>query len=89
MAEVVIELPDDLFAGRKTAEQLATEVRRAAAAWWLASGELSAPEAETVARGGPPAQGIVAQLLSMPAVGDDADFERPQDAGREDSPRGS
>ena len=43
-------------------------------------------EANTVAGGGHPkkAAGLKEYLLSMPNVGDDADFERPLDYGRPD-----
>ena len=76
-------MPDDAFQTPKTPEQIAEEIRQAAAFYWLARGEITAHGAETIARGEQEKpQGFKEFLLSMPNVGDDADFERPLDYGR-------
>jgi len=80
---IIMNVPEEAFQTPKTAEQIEAEIRQAAASFWLARGEITAERAATIARGGKEkAQGFKEFLLSMPNVGDDADFERPLDYGR-------
>ncbi|MFT3767754.1 MAG: hypothetical protein QM820_20050 [Minicystis sp.] len=84
---VTVEVPDELFRTPKTPEQVANDVRQAAAIFWLARGDV-APEAvpaitEPTRSQGPAEGTLMDLLLSMPDVGDDADFERPVEYPRE------
>ena len=82
--EFTIKIPERIFRTAKTPEQIAEEVRQAAAIFWVARGDV-APEAvrEIITPSGPETNGTLFDLLMQgPNVGDDADFERPQDEGR-------
>ncbi len=87
--EFIIKIPDGVFQTAKTPEQVAGEMRQAAAIFWVARGDV-APEAvneittpSSPATSSPEKKGTLMDiLLSMPDVGEDADFERPPDDGR-------
>lgn len=85
---ITVELPEDVFHAPKTLEQVARELLQAAAMYWLARGEISPDRATeiTAPRVEPTGEGLIDLLLSMPDVGDDADFERPLDYGRPEAP---
>lgn len=81
---VIMEIRDDAFRTPKTPQQVADEMRQAAAVFWVARGDV-APEAvnDITAPSPPEKEGTLMDLLlSMPDVGEDADFERPVDYGR-------
>lgn len=83
--EFIMKIPERVFRTAKTPEQVADEMRQAAAVFWVARGDI-APEAvrEIIAPPAPEKEGTLFDLLmQMPNVGDDADFERPVDYGRE------
>ncbi|KYF57237.1 MULTISPECIES: hypothetical protein [unclassified Sorangium] len=83
---IVMEIREDAFRTPKTPRQVADEMRQAAAVFWVARGDV-APEAvnDIAAPSVPEKEGTLMDLLlSMPDVGDDADFERPLDYGRPD-----
>jgi hypothetical protein len=89
--QVTVDLPDDVFASPKPPTQVAQEVRQAAAMYWLARGEISPEKAQAItgAKGVAEARDLREILLAMPDVGEDEDFERPVDHGREGEPWGS
>ena len=81
---VIMEIREEAFRTPKTPQQVAEEMRQAAAVFWVARGDV-APEAvsEIIAPSPPKEEGTPMDvLLSMPDVGEDADFERPVDYGR-------
>ena|SRR5690349_21922472 len=90
---ITLEIREDAFRTPKTPEQVAEEMWQAAAVFWVARGDV-APEAvndlaapplpEDVSAPLPPEKEgtLMDLLLSMPNVGEDADFERPLDYGR-------
>lgn len=86
---VTVEVREDAFRTPKTTQQIEEDVRQAAAMFWLARGDVTpehardvtAPAAEVAAKSGEPM--LYDLLILGPDVGDDADFERPRDAGRE------
>ncbi|WP_437927022.1 hypothetical protein WMF37_49670 [Sorangium sp. So ce291] len=88
---IIMEIREEAFRTPKTPQQIADEMRQAAAVFWVARGDV-APEAvnELAAATLPEAAAILPEkegtlmdlLLSMPNVGEDADFERPVDYGR-------
>lgn len=83
--EFIIKIPEGVFRTAKTPEQVAGEMRQAAAVFWVARGDV-APEAVSAitAPSAPEKEGTLYELLMQgPNVGDDADFERPVDYGRE------
>ena len=83
--EFVMKIPERVFRTPKTPEQVEEEMRQAAVIFWVARGDI-APEAvsELTAPSVPEKEGTLFDLLmQMPNVGDDADFERPVDYGRE------
>ena len=83
--EFIMKIPEGVFRTAKTPEQVAEEMRQAAAVFWVARGDV-APEAvrEITAPHAPAAEGTLYELLMQgPNVGDDSLFERPVDYGRE------
>jgi hypothetical protein len=81
---VIMEIRDDAFRTPKTPQQVADEMRQAAAVFWVARGDL-APEAvnDLAAPSSPEKEGTLMDLLMQgPNVGDDADFERSLGHGR-------
>ncbi|WP_437957720.1 hypothetical protein WME76_41495 [Sorangium sp. So ce119] len=83
---IVMEIREDAFRTPKTSQQVADEMRQAAAVFWVARGDV-APEAvnDIAAPSLPEKEGTLMDLLlSMPDVGEDSDFERPVDYGRPD-----
>lgn len=83
--DVTVRIPEGVFRNAKTPEQVADEIRQAAALFWVARGDVAAEamnEITTPRR--PEDDGTLYDLLMQgPNVGDDADFERPVDYGRE------
>ncbi|WP_437634361.1 hypothetical protein [Sorangium sp. So ce854] len=82
---IVMEIREDAFRTPKTPRQVADEMRQAAAVFWVARGDV-APEAvnDIAAPPVPEKEGTLYELLMQgPNVGDDADFERPVEHGRE------
>jgi hypothetical protein len=73
---VEVEIPEGPFRGPKTEREVAAELREAGAMYWLARGEIEAPDAERVVARGRRFKDFKEALLAMPNVGDDADFER-------------
>jgi hypothetical protein len=83
--EFIMKIPEGVFRTAKTPEQVAEEMRQAAAVFWVARGDV-APEAVSEITAVPTLEkeGTLYDLLMQgPNVGDDADFERPVDYGRE------
>jgi hypothetical protein len=83
--EFIMKIPERVFRTVKTPEQVSEEMRQAAAVFWVARGDV-APEAvsEITAPSAPEKEGTLYDLLMEgPNVGDDSDFERPVDYGRE------
>lgn len=86
---VTVEVKEDAFRTPKTTQQIEEDVRQAAAMFWLARGDVApehardvtAPAAEVATKSGEPT--LYDLLILGPNVGDDADFERPRDPGRE------
>src|SRR4051812_5046691 len=78
---VIVEVPERVFLAAKTPQQAAEDVRRAAAAYWIASGDLTPEAANEITTPGATTAGptLLELLLRMPDVGDDADFERPRE----------
>jgi hypothetical protein len=80
-----MKIPESIFRHAKTPEQVADEMRQAALVFWVARGDVAPEAASAIA---PPAlpgdDGTLYDvLMAGPNVGDDADFERPVDYGRE------
>ncbi|WP_437622154.1 hypothetical protein [Sorangium sp. So ce1151] len=81
---IIMEIREEAFRTPKTPQQIADEMRQAAAVFWVARGDV-APEAvnDLAAATLPEKEGTLMDLLlNMPNVGEDADFERPVDHGR-------
>jgi hypothetical protein len=81
---VIVEVREETFRTPKTAQQIAEDVRLGAAMLWLARGDVGPEAANDIVTPPPPEQEgtLMDLLLSMPDVGEDADFERPVDYGR-------
>ncbi|MDC0679268.1 hypothetical protein [Sorangium atrum] len=88
-----MEIREDAFRTPKTSQQIAEEMRHAATAFWVARGDVAPEAANDLAAPAPPEDlaapplpekegTLMDLLLSMPDVGEDADFERPLDYGR-------
>jgi hypothetical protein len=82
--EFIIKIPDSVFRTAKTPEQVAEEVRQAAAIFWVARGDVALEAMSEITAPSPPQTTgtLMDLLLSMPNVGEDIDFERPFDYGR-------
>lgn len=81
---VTIDVPDGVFRTPKTAEQVIADLRQAGAIFWVARGDLSPDAVPAFTHPELPSEGTLMDLLlSMPDVGDDADFERPLEYPRE------
>jgi hypothetical protein len=89
--DITVKIPERLFRTAKTPEQVADEIRQAAALFWVARGDVAAEAMGEITTPSPPdeegtapkkAAGFKDFLRSMPNVGDDSDFERPVDYGR-------
>ena len=63
----------------KSREEIEREVLEAVSIYWLARGDIEPTQTREVVR--PSQRSLVDVMLSAPAVGDDADFERIQDSG--------
>ncbi len=83
--EVVIRIPDWIFRRAKTLEQVAEEMKQAAAVFWVARGDVAPEAAGEIAAAAPPTDDgtLYEVLMKGPDMGDDADFERPRDMPRE------
>lgn len=81
---IEIEIPDGLFHGAKTERELASELRQAAAFYWLARGEIGRPEAERVIGARGRFGDLKEALLAFPDVGRDEDFERSAETPADD-----
>lgn len=83
--EFLMKIPESVFRTAKTPEQVAEEMRQAAAVFWVARGDVAPEAVSEIVTGSTPAKsGTLYDLLMQgPNVGDDADFERPVDYGRE------
>jgi hypothetical protein len=77
---IAIEVDEHAFLHPKSREDVEREVLEAASIYWLARRDIEHARARDVLR--PASKGLVDVLLSAPAVGEDADFERIQDLGR-------
>jgi hypothetical protein len=90
--EFIMKIPGSIFRTAKTPEEVAREMRLAAAVFWVARGDVTPEAVSAITMPSPPepapekapekAPGFKAFLRSMPDVGQDADFERPLDYGR-------
>jgi hypothetical protein len=81
---ITMEVREDAFVRPKTLQQVAEEMGQAAALFWVARGDVAPEAVNDVAAPSPPgnAETLMDLLLSMPDVGEDADFARPLDYGR-------
>jgi hypothetical protein len=77
---IAIDVDERAFLHPKTREDIEREVAEAASIYWLARRDIEQVQTRSVAR--PSQSNLVEVLLSAPAVGDDADFERIRDLGR-------
>ena len=77
---IAIEVDEDAFLHPKSREDVEREVLEAASIYWLARRDIEQARARDVLRSAH--KGLIDVLLSAPAVGEDADFERIQDVGR-------
>ncbi len=87
--EFLMKIPEGVFRTAKTPEQVAGEMRQAAAVFWVARGDVAPEDAKRLATSPSPTEGaeqgpMASELLLLgPDVGEDADFERPRHSGRE------
>ncbi len=81
---VQLEIPDGIFHTPKSEQQVAADLREAAAMYWLVRGDIDALEAARVAGAGRPFKDFKEALLAFPNVGLDEDFERSREAPGED-----
>ncbi|WP_437675529.1 hypothetical protein [Sorangium sp. So ce131] len=81
---IVVEIREDAFRTPKTPQQVADEMRQAAAVFWVARGDVAPEAVNDIAAPSQPEIGETLKdlLLRMPDVGEDSDFERPVDYGR-------
>ncbi len=81
---ITMDVREDAFRRPKTLQQVAEEMGQAAALFWVARGDVSPEAVNDVAAPSPPeeAGALMDLLLSMPDVGEDADFARSLDHGR-------
>jgi hypothetical protein len=82
---ITVDVPEGIFRTPKTPEQVASDLRRAGAIFWLACGDVGADAVPAITQAAAPApEGTLMDLLlGMPDVGDDAAFERPVEYPRE------
>jgi hypothetical protein len=83
---ITVDIREDAFRIPKTARQIGEEIRQGAAMLWLARGDVTLEDAKRIATSPPEPEkeGTLYELLMQgPNVGDDTDFERPVDYGRE------
>lgn len=77
---IAIEVDERAFLHPKSREDIEREVLEAVRDYWLARQEIEQQQTGRVVR--PSSSNLIKVLLSAPAVGDDADFERVRDLGR-------
>ena len=82
---ITVDVPERVFRTSKTPEQVAKEMRQAAAVFWVARGDVAPEAVSEITAPPPPADEpmLYDLLLLGPDVGEDADFERPRHPGRE------
>jgi hypothetical protein len=81
--DITVRIPESVFRTPKAQEQIADEIRLAAALFWVARGDVAAEAMGQITAPQQPEDGTLYDLLMKgPDVGDDADFERPVDYGR-------
>ncbi len=78
---IAIDVDEHAFLHPKSREDVEREVLEAASFYWLARRDIEQARARSVAR--PQRSDLIDVLLSAPNVGEDADFERVQDVGRQ------
>lgn len=77
---IAIEVDERAFLHPKSREEIEREVLEAVSIYWLARREIEQALSREVVR--PSSRDLIDVLLSAPAVGEDADFERVHDVGR-------
>ena len=77
---IAIDVDEHAFLHPKSKEDVEREVLEAVSIYWLARRDIEQSRARNVVR--PLPRNLIDVLLSAPAVGEDADFERAQDLGR-------
>jgi hypothetical protein len=77
---IAIEVDERAFLHPKSREEIEREILEAVSIYWLARKEIEQGQSRNIVR--PSSQNLIEVLLSAPAVGEDADFERVQDNGR-------
>lgn len=77
---IAIEVDEHAFLNPKSREEIEREVLEAVSIYWLARREIEQAQTRKIVR--PSSRNLIDVLLSAPAVGEDADFERIQDTGR-------
>ena len=77
---IAIEVDERAFLHPKSREDIEREVLEAVSIYWLARREIEQQQTGRVVRSSP--SNLIDVLLSAPAAGDDADFERVRDLGR-------
>lgn len=77
---IAIEIDERAFVHPKSREDIEREVLEAVSIYWLARREIEQVQTRSVVR--PSERNLIDVLLSAPAAGEDADFERIQDLGR-------
>lgn len=80
LMRIAIEIDEHAFLHPKSREEIEREVLEAVSIYWLARRDIEQAQTRKIVR--PSQRNLVDVLLSAPAVGDDADFERIQDVGR-------
>jgi hypothetical protein len=75
--QITVTLPDDAFETPKTPEEIERDLLEGAARLWFERGEVTAEQAAAIAGDPPVPEGetLMDVLLSMPNVGEDADFD--------------
>ena len=77
---IAIEVDEHAFLHPKSREEIEREVLEAVSIYWLARREIEQAQTRKIVRPSP--RNLIDVLLSAPAVGEDADFERIRDTGR-------
>jgi hypothetical protein len=75
---IAIEVDERAFLRPKSREEIEREVLEAVSIYWLARREIAQAQSRKMVRPSP--RNVIDVLLSAPAVGEDADFERVQDS---------
>jgi hypothetical protein len=83
MAQITIDIPDDVLMSSKPLQTLVREVQEALVFYWLARGELSPEQAISWHKKQKESSAFWQWVTSMPDVGEDVDFARTPDIGRD------